>query len=369
MNTKMYLKSMLFATVALAFSACDENDDLDPKEPLNLNHEYVALLNEGSWGGNNASLAFYDATEKTITTPTLFYGLGDVANDALQATADGKIYATISNSKKLGIAEFKKSKIDGNYVTETNYVAVPLNHQPRYLAEYNGDIYISCYGGYLIRFFTSTQEQEEIKLEGGNNLEGIAIVGNTLYASNSYSVDENYTYTYNRDILTYDLKAQKQGQTLQSVVNPNYLCTIGKHLFVLGFGDYAQVPNQIAEIDTQTGMSTILAEGSKMGIWKGSLIFCDSKTDWSTNTTNNTFYTYNPESGKTNVVDTSNWPAELSSTAIYTIQGTPKTDDLYIATTDYITTSTVYRIGKDGKLKDSFDSDGINCNTVIPLKQ
>lgn len=359
---------MLFASALLTFSACGDEEEIQPNEkPHESSNHYVALVHEGSWGGNNATIHIYDTNQKSLTSPVQFQGIGDVANDAILGS-DGKIYTILSMSQCLGVAEYEVEQEKGHYGADIRYNNFRLQHTPRSLVECKGSIYISCQGGYLIRFDMTSKEMEETKLQGGDNLEGMAQVNGTLYICNSYSVDENYTYTYNRDILTYDTKTQQQGQTLQSVVNPNYLCTIGSHLFVLGFGDYAAEPYQIAEIDTQTGKSTSIAEGSKMGVWKGELVFCDSKTDWSTNTTSNTFYTYNPESQKTAAINISNWPAELTSTAIYAIQGDPENDNLYIATTDYTTTSSVYRFGKDGVLLDSFDSEGINCNKILPLK-
>lgn len=369
MKAKKLFKSVFYATVALTFFACGDDEEIKPngKTEEKANHQ-IALVHEGSWGGNNACIHLYNASKKTLTSPIEWEGIGDVANDAIMGT-DGKIYAALSMSQRLGVASYETVQDNNLYSTDIRYNNFRLPHTPRSLVECDGSIYISCQGGYLIRFDLKSREQEEIKLEGGDNLEGIAEMNGTLYICNSYSVDENYTYTYNRDILTYDTKKHQQGQTLQSVVNPNYLCTIGDHLFVLGFGDYAAEPYQIAEIDTQTGKSTPIAEGSKMGIWKGELVFCQSQTDWSTNTTSNEFYTYNPENKKTTPVDTSKWPSELSNTAIYAIQGDSQNDDLYIATTDYTTTSSVYRFGKDGVLIDSFDSEGINCNKILPLKQ
>ena len=60
-----------------------------------------------------------------------------------------------------------------------------------------------------------------------------------------------------------------------------------------------------------------------------------------------------------------NAPSELSSTAIYLLEVDKKTGYIYIGTSDYVNTGTIYMFDKDGKLLRTFDSGGVNPSAMI----
>ncbi len=353
---------MLFAlSMGFMVTSCGD-DPIESMPPFSEESRLVGMLHEGAWGKNNAMMTFYDTETQTVHMPTYLSNLGDVAQDAMVGS-DGYLYIVVSNSKTLVITECELNDAASNF----HFERLQLEHQPRYIAEADGYVYISCYGGYIIRMNMKTKEMTELKLQGGANLEGIAVLNDKLYVCNSYSVDANYQYTYFSELLTVDLKTFTQSESVQTVTNPNYLCVLNGKLFCLGFGNFADVPCQIGILDTATGKSTVLANANKMGTWNGKLVYSNTKTDWSTNKSVTTFGTYD---ARTNTIDEL-WLNDLlsaySSISVHMIQGDPVTGDLYLSTADYTNTSTVYRFDKTGTFLSSFDSKGINCNRLIFL--
>ncbi len=349
-------------TMAMAFTlmGCGDDPTLDDPKPKEYTADYkVYLINEGAWGKNDASIVGYDPQTNTCGYPT-HYALGDVANSAL--VVDSMIYVTVTTSKTI----VKTNGGIRHNVWETANTA----YTPRYMAEKDGHLYVSCYGGIIQKLNARTLAlEDELVLDGGANLEGVTIIGETLYVANSYSVDESYNYTYLDEILTVDLPTFKQGETLHSVINPNYLAVIGNDLYVLGFGDYEKTPYQLAKVNVKTGESTPIANASKMCVWNGKILYAYTETDWTTYVSTTTFGCYDPITGKTetNPLDLTGWE-QLSGATIHSISANPYTNEVYVSISDYINTSDVYQFSAEGKPQQKFDSMGINANAFVFFK-
>ena len=80
----------------------------------------------------------------------------------------------------------------------------------------------------------------------------------------------------------------------------------------------------------------------------------------------NSFFVYNP---KTNQVSETSFlkdaPSALYSTAISLLEMDEETGFIYVGTTDYQNTGTIYAFDKDGKLFQTFDSSGVNPSAMI----
>ncbi len=366
MKAKNYFLNMFFAFCMGCVVVSCGDDPIEPKPtpkpPFEEESRLVGMLHEGTWGKNNAMMTFYDTEKQTVDAPILFSNLGDVAQDAMLGS-DGYIYIVVSNSKTLLITEYNPNSVVSGFRSER----LKLEHQPRYITEADGYVYISCYGGYIVRMDMKTMEMTELKLQGGENLEGIAALDGKLYVCNSYSVDADYQYTYLTELLTVDLKTFTQTESVQTVMNPNYLCVLEGKLFCLGFGNFAGVPNQIGILDTATGKSTVLANANKMGVWDGKLVFSHTQTDWGTNKSVTKFGHYDVRTNTIDELSLNDKLSAYSSIPVHMIQGDPVTGDLYLSTADYTNTSTVYRFDKTVTFRSSFDSKGINCNRLIFL--
>jgi hypothetical protein len=80
----------------------------------------------------------------------------------------------------------------------------------------------------------------------------------------------------------------------------------------------------------------------------------------------NSFFTYNPSTGT--ISETSflkDAPSSFSTDAIYLLEVDEKAGFIYVGTTDYQNTGTIYTFDKNGKLFQTFDSGGINPSAMI----
>lgn len=362
MMKKFFLSALCALSVGLLTTSCNDDNDIDGPviDPVE-EFKGAILLNEGTMGMNNASMTLY--TNGQVVADPALSTLGDVANDAILA-ANGKVYATISSSKTLAIVDTKSLTSNSNICKQ-----VSLEYQPRYLAEKDGYLYISCYGGTILKFNMATEKVEkELKMEEGQCLEGVAIVGNTLYVCNSYFVDESGNYNYLDQLMTIDLSNFTQGKTLTTAVNPNYLTIVDGKLFLLAFGDYYMNPYQIVEVDTQSGESTFIANASKMCAWGNKLLYAYSETDWSNwpdVSTNTSFGCYEPATQTLNEKPFAIMPPSVSKESIYFLAANPANGNILMGVTDYISTSTIHEFNVKGQHQNTFDSKGINTNKAI----
>ena len=359
---KLFLSALCALTLGLMATSCNEDEPVSNGSGTEETaFQGAILINEGSMGLNNAGVTFYDKVSGEVSELPQFSAMGDVANNGLLGS-NGKVYVTLTNSKTLAIAEVKT-------LAGATLKQVSLDYQPRRMAEQDGYLYISCYGGYLLKFNMQSEKVEStLKLEGGQNLEGIAAVGQTLYVCNSYYVDEQGNYIYLDKILTVNLKDFTQGETFQTVLNPNYLTMVDGHLFVLGFGDYYMTPYQIAEINTSNHESSYIAEGTKMCAWGKKLLFANSQTDWSNYpnvSTHTNFGAYDTTTGELDEKPFATMPESVSKESIYFLEANPANGEILMGVTDYVTTSTIHLFDAKGQHQNSFDSKGMNTNGAV----
>ena len=125
----------------LLFASCEK--DPESSAPSNPEGTVSALvLNEGSWGANNAVLTAIDVEEGTVVDADWFSsknnrGLGDVAQDIL--VYGSKIYATVTFSNSLEVID-----VHSGAATRVDLG----NRRPRYIAATDGKLYIKVDGGY-----------------------------------------------------------------------------------------------------------------------------------------------------------------------------------------------------------------------------
>ena len=356
------MSALCALTLGLMVTGCNDDEIQDNgSENEATSFQGAILIHEGSMGLNNAGMTFYDKTSGAVSELPQFSAIGDVVNNAILGSND-KVYVAITNSKSLAIADVKS-------LTGASLKQVSLEFQPRRMAEQDGYLYISCYGGYLLKFNMQSEKVENtLKLEGGQNLEGIAAVGETLYVCNSYYVDEQGNFIYLDEILTVNLKDFTQGESFKTVLNPNYLTVVNGHLFVLGFGDYYMTPYQIAEINTSNQESNYIAEGTKMCAWGKKLLFANSQTDWSNwpeTSTNTNFGAYDTTTGELDNSPFVVMPESVSKESIYFLEANPATEEILMGVTDYVSTSTIHLFDAKGQHQNTFDSKGMNTNGAI----
>ena len=112
---------------------------------------------------------------------------------------------------------------------------------------------------------------------------------------------------------------------------------------------------------SKLGYATDMAAGDDV------IYLVDSRTDWSTRISTNTFSYYDIKAGK--LVGSSflkDAPAELINKSISMMSVNPENGDIYIGTTLFADgNGTMYRFRKDGTFVEKFDCGGQNPKAAV----
>ena len=375
----MKTRSILFSTLCslilgMSMTSCDDEFEEfgeDPDEVTRPHFNYV--LNEGLWGANNANISgFYmnvTSPSQEISTTMNAMGdlylqkngkkMGDVANGMVEE--DNKIYVVMNGSKYV-------AKLDLYCKEEARYTFSENEGEPRCIEVEDGYVYVTQYGGKLTKINASDMTLADT-FEGGDNLEGVLEKDGKLYVSNSYKVDGSGNWVYNDEMFIIDAKTMKLEKTIKVALNPTKIYEFHDKIYLLSQGDYENVPGVLQVINTESGQVKSIPQTenvSKVAEGDNKLLYCvRSAYDANWNPVN-TFFICNT---KENEVSESSFltevPEALKSANIYLLEMDEETGYLYIGTTDYTNTGTVYQFDKDGKFIQSFDSGGINPSAMI----
>ena len=350
----------------------DDNGEVwdDNGSTVSLPRERVYILNEGTMGYNNATLAFYAPNGDADFISDIYKlqnngaSLGDTGQDMLEY--DGCIYISVYGSNylaKLNAAGVEQARV--SFVDDADLLG-----GIRYMAAEDGYIYASFYGGVVAKINANTLQVEN-KLTGlGSNLEGVAIEDGRLYVANSYTVTPDGQYVYNTDVFVVDLRTFTLADTLKVVQNPNMLLEEDDHVCLISW-DYSREQYVLQLIEPQQdNRVTELGYASHVAANGNMLYVVDSRVDysnWPETSANNTFYTYNVN---TNAKDETSFlkdaPQELATEVVYMIEVNDDNGDIYIGTTGHSNQNgNVYRFRNDGTFVEKFDGGGQNPKTAI----
>ena len=377
----MKVRSLFYGMLCMlalgaSFASCsdDDNDESwdDSGSTVTLPRERVYILNEGTMGYNNATLAFYAPNGDADFIADIYKlqnggaSLGDTSQDMLEY--NDAIYVSVYGSNylaKLNAAGVEQARI--SFVDDAD-----LSAGIRYLAAEDGYIYASFYGGVVAKINANTL-QVESKLTGlGANLEGVAIENGKLYVANSYTVTPDGQYVYNKDVFVIDLRTFTQVETLTVVQNPNMMLDEDDRVYLISW-DYSREQYVLQLIDPQQGNKvTELGYASHVAVRDNMLYVVDSRVDysnWPETSANNTFYTYNVSTNTKNEASfLKNAPEELATAVVYMIEVNDDNGDIYIGTTGHSNQNgNIYRFRADGTFVEKFDCGGQNPKTVIFL--
>ena len=355
MRTKNLLFSVLcMLAIGLSFTSCSDDDKdefIDDGSTLNLPKTRAYFLNEGSYNANNAGITFYAPNRDHDKVNDIYMtqnnkGLGDTGQDMIEH--DNNIYVVVYGSNLL-------VKLNSACV-EQKRLSFPTDDQPRYVTETGGKLYVTLYSGKVAKI-----DPKELQIESyvnvGKNPEEIIEHDGFLYVVNSgWGADSTMTV-----ISTSDFKVNK---TIEVAKNPFKVLESEDQIFVLAYGEYYEYPVQ--KVDVSTGNTTFITNASNMCEYDGIIYFVYSETDWSTNETTNTFFSYNVKTGAINNNNfMTNMPVELSSESVYMMEINDENGELYIGTSDYATTGNIYRFDAGKKFVEKFESGGVSPTKAV----
>jgi YVTN family beta-propeller protein len=204
------------------------------------------ILNEGLYNMNDVSLTYYNFSDSTAHTDyfNLQNGrkLGDTGNDI--AIYGSKMYIIVNVSSQLEVVDATTCK-SIKQISFFNNSGVA--RQPRYIAFYKSKAYVCSFDGTVAVIDTSSLEIEKF-ITVGRNPDGIAVVNNKIYVSNSGGLDAP---NYGTTLSVIDAEADTVLRTIAVGKNPFSLVP-DKYgdLYVISRGNYADIKMKLQVVDT-----------------------------------------------------------------------------------------------------------------------
>ena len=334
----------------LLFASCEK--DPESSAPSNPEGTVSALvLNEGTWGANNAVLTAIDVEEGTVVDADWFSsknnrGLGDVAQDIL--VYGSKIYATVTFSNSLEVID-----VHSGAATRVDLG----NRRPRYIAATDGKLYITCYSPCsVIRVDTASLTVEATCLLGQYHPEGIAIAQGKAFVASSYQGNSYDNHLYIVDLATFaNPTTVTVGMNLSNVKKIN-----DNKIIVAWIGNYSDVPSGSAIIDATTLAVTNTGEAlQKMDVYNGKVYGYSVEYDENWNETNN-WKVINADG------TSEAFPFAVSLDAnAYGININPANGDFYITSSDYSTNGDVYCFTPSGTRRFKVEAGAIPSKVLF----
>ena len=368
----LWLGLICMMALGCTLTACSDDDDDrrdDTGTKVVLPRVRAFILNEGSYKGNNAGIAFYapNGDAEFITDIYLKQNdkkLGETGQSMIEY--DGEIFVAVYGSNylaKLNAAGVEQARL--SFVDDED-----LSAGIRYIAAEGGYIYASFWGGAVAKINAHTMSVEKKLTNLGGCLEGVVINDGLLYVCNACSGD---FATYYDEIIVINLNNFSLKEKLTTLhPNPyNQILEEEDKIFFISNGDYGVNTGSLLQvIDTKDNNKiSRICDATLIASYNDIVYIVNSVTDWTPPyTTTNSFCTYDVKSGKLNESSfLKNAPAELASASIYMIQIDPVTGEVYIGTSEYSTNGTIYRFKRDGSYVSKFDAGGINPNHMVFL--
>lgn len=365
----LFLSALCGLAVSTAFTSCSDDDPYDPYEygsKVALPEHRGLVLNEGSYQLNNASLSFFDAVEDTTTKATndLYFiqnkkQLGDTGQDVI--VEDNNIYVSVYGS---------------SYVVKLNKAGVEQARrefgsdlgQPRYMAECDGFIYVTTYGGFVVKL-NANDLSVVSKVKVGPAAERIDEEDGILYVACGNTLD----YTSDKRMFIIDTKnfTDAAVKSIEVMDNTQLVCATDKYVFIQGYGaDWTNTPFWVYDIKSGKAEDTGLYATYAIATNDDNKAFAVySMTDWTTYETVNTYFVYDAATKtKTDVTSKiTSVVSDLASASIYALSE-GENGSFYIATTQYSAgNGTVYHFDSNYKFLGSFTSWGQNPKKVVVM--
>ena len=360
----LFITALCSLMLGFNLTGCmDDNDNVEPI--IDPSAERMAyILNEGLWGANNAEISlFYDETGTSPRIESNYFQkmngklMGDLANALMEE--NNKLYVVLNGSKYI-------ARLGMNTKEKAVYTIPQGEGEPRCIDVEENYAYVTQHGGQVSKLNINDMTLEST-FKGGDNLEGIVEENGKLYVANAWKIDGSNNYLYNKEILVINAKTMAQTGSIPVVENPVNMYEIDDQIYVISQGDYYNIQAALQVIDTKAGTSSIIAyDVDKITEGHNGLIYGVQSTYDENWNSINSFFTYNPKSGEvSNTSFLKDAPSALSSSAIYLLEVDEESGFIYIGTSDYVNSGTIYQFDAEGKFLRSFDSGGINPSAMI----
>jgi len=200
-----------FALLALVFTtAC--TDDPAPQPPAGASGFFV--VNEGAFGGSNASLSFYDRQTQTVSNNVFAAVNNRPLGDQAQSMAvwDGKGYIVVQNSQKIEVidaANFRSQATITEGITSPRYF-LGISRVKGYVTDWGAD---GVTGTVKVIDLTTNRVVKSVRVGRGPNR--MCLLNNRVYVANSGGWGNDNTIT------VLDANSDEPVRTIATADNPN----------------------------------------------------------------------------------------------------------------------------------------------------
>ncbi|GHT56825.1 hypothetical protein AGMMS49982_23860 [Bacteroidia bacterium] len=361
MNKFRVFKTLIISACVMGvLMACDEdNETLTSKVVVPIpDGPGVYILNEGAIGGNNSSLTHYNFGTQATTADVLSTSpLGDTGQDMI--AYGSKLYIAVNVSSNVTVLNLQTGVLQRIPLFNGN-----APRSPRYLASYNGKVYVTAYDGTLSRIDTASLAVEQtLAIEGASKLEGIAAANGKLYIAN-YRTDDDYN-VFDSYIFIVDIATFAKDNQLEVGTNPYIVRADAKgDIYVTHQGDFALDKGGLQRIDKSTNAVTDVNTGDLVANCNftilGNDLYFFGRTYNADYSTNNSLGIFNIENQQVTPIITDGTTFDT----VYGIGVNPTTGDVFISNTNYADDGEVYVFGTDGVKKKTIPV-GINANAFV----
>ena len=365
----MKIKSILFTTLCslmmvTSLTACTDSEQTPEPTICPMESRYY-ILNEGHWGANNASIAMFHhpsgdgMVQKNLYQEVNSKKMGDVANGMMKE--DDNIYILLNGSKYV-------ARLDLCISEQARYSFPESDGEPRCMDVEGDYAYVTQYGGQVTKLNIKDMTWAGA-FNQGDNLEGIVAKNGKLYVANSYKVDASGNFLYNKEVFVIDSNTMTLENTIQVIDNPTKMYEIDDNIYLISAGNYYDIPGALQLIDPKTGTSkVILNDVAKITEGFDGWIYGVRSTYDANWQLTNSFFSYHPMTGAINESSfLRDAPTSFATDAIYLLFADEENGYIFVGTTDYQNTGTIYVFNQMGNLVNTLDSGGINPSTIIYL--
>lgn len=346
-----YTKFLSVAAVAVAlFASCDKS------EPDRVPSGTIYIMNEGSYGNNNAEITAYDLNTGAGTAEAFSAvngrKLGDTANDMLEH--DGEIYIAVNTSQVIFVTDRKLA------VRRMLEPALPdgTRLSPRYFAESGDKVYVTFYEGWLGEIDPRSGGIRYAQV--GPNPEGVDFEDGKIYVANSGGM--LYDKGYNNTVSVVDARLFEEISVIEVNTNPKLVKAEDGHLYVTSIGDYASIKPKLQHVDLRNGKVTDMAIENvyDIEIEDDMLYVMTGGYDETYNLMAGDVYACRAEDGA---------GAKLSKiiTGVPSVYSLSVTDrHIWVGSvSNFVENGDMYLYTVDGRFVTSFDAGGLNPSAVV----
>lgn len=332
---------ILLMLSALLTTGCKKDPQPDP-EPTDSTPKSAYLLSEGSWGGNDAEISLINLDNGNITLDWFSSnnrrGIGDLAQDLIHY--GNKLYATVFTSNTIEVI----NPVSGKSIKQIDMG----NRGPRYIAPYNGKIYVSCYDKSVVRIDTADLGIEASCPLSGMQPEQLCIIGDNIYVCNCWQYDANGNAIYDSTVSIVNLATFSETGKITVGRNPGRIKALDSHRFIVACaGDYSDAPAQTLIVDLANGTQQPLpVSATGFDIFDGNIYLYQTTYDAQGHPAA-VFY-------KVDLATLQSTPILQQHTAdlrnAYGINIDPATGNLFICNSPYNANADLYTFQPDGSL-------------------